>query len=119
MRSEFAGAAHQMRQAVLVNPFDVHGLQAAIDEAVNGDRRQHRRRMASLRRGVHRDDAAWWAEPDVAHAAEQMLASHAAAGEPAFLTRLQAPAEHVFSPARVGALMRERLMALYGSGGPA
>jgi len=29
---------------------------------VNGDRRQHRRRMATLVRGVHRDDAAWWAE---------------------------------------------------------
>ncbi|MFN6121522.1 MAG: trehalose-6-phosphate synthase [Actinomycetes bacterium] len=60
--SEFAGAAHQMRQAVLVNPFDVRGLEDAIDEAVNGDRRQHRRRMASLVRGVHRDDAASWAE---------------------------------------------------------
>jgi trehalose-6-phosphate synthase len=60
--SEFAGAAHQMRQAVLVNPFDVRALEAAIDEAVNGDRRQHRRRMASLARGVRRDDAAWWAQ---------------------------------------------------------
>lgn len=60
--SEFAGAAHQLRQAVLVNPFDVRGLETAIDEAVNGDRKQHRRRMASLRRGVHRNDAAWWAE---------------------------------------------------------
>jgi trehalose 6-phosphate synthase len=60
--SEFAGAAHQMRQAVLVNPFDVRALESAIDEAVNGDRRQHRRRMAALGRGVHRDDAARWAE---------------------------------------------------------
>jgi trehalose 6-phosphate synthase len=59
--SEFAGAAHQLRQAVLVNPYDVRGLEAAIDEAVNGDRRKHRRRMASLIRGVHRDDAASWA----------------------------------------------------------
>ena len=59
--SEFAGAAHQMKQAVLVNPFDVRGLEAAIDEAVNGDRKQHRRRMALLRRAVFRDDAAWWA----------------------------------------------------------
>jgi glycosyltransferase involved in cell wall biosynthesis len=63
---------------------------------------------------VEPDDDAWWAEPDVAHAAEQMLAAHAAAHEPAFLTRLQAHAEQVFSPARVGALMRERLMTLYG-----
>lgn len=60
--SEFAGAAHQLKQAVLVNPFDVRGLQDAIDEAVNGDRKQHRRRMTSLRRCVQRDDAAWWAE---------------------------------------------------------
>ena len=59
--SEFAGAAHQLRQAVLVNPFDVRGLEVAIDDAVNGDRRQHRRRMASLRRSVFRDDAGWWA----------------------------------------------------------
>ena len=50
-----------MKQAVLVNPFDVRGLEAAMDEAVNGDRKVHRRRMALLRRAVFRDDAAWWA----------------------------------------------------------
>ena len=59
--SEFAGAAHQLRRAVLVNPFDVNGLKAAIDEAVNGDRTLHRRRMISLARVVHQEDAEWWA----------------------------------------------------------
>ena len=59
--SEFAGAAHQLRRAVLVNPFDVNGLKAAIEEAVNGDRTLHRRRMISLARVVHQEDAEWWA----------------------------------------------------------
>ena len=62
---------------------------------------------------VEPDDGAWLAEPDVAHAAEQMLAAHATARDPGFLTRLQAHATQAFSPARVGALMRERLQALY------
>ncbi len=106
--SEFAGAAHQMRQAVLVNPFDVHGLQAAIDEAVNGDQRQHRRRMASLRRGVHRDDAAWWARQflddlaDVASASGRAFAQQGTttAGEPP--TSPTSPTSPTQGPERTG-----------------
>jgi trehalose 6-phosphate synthase len=59
--SEFAGAAHQLKRAVLVNPFDVKGLKQAIDEAVNGDRSAYRRRMMSLARNVRHDDADRWA----------------------------------------------------------
>ncbi len=59
--SEFAGAAHQLKRAVLVNPFDVKGLKQAIDEAVNGDRSAYRRRMMSLARNVRHDDAGRWA----------------------------------------------------------
>ena len=59
--SEFAGAAHQLKRAVLVNPFDVKGLKHAIDEAVNGDHSANRRRMMSLARNVRREDADWWA----------------------------------------------------------
>lgn len=58
--SEFAGASHQLARAVRVNPFDIDDLKTAIDRAVN--RPDHdRRRWASLRRIVTRDDAAAWA----------------------------------------------------------
>jgi trehalose 6-phosphate synthase len=59
--SEFAGAAHQLHRAVLVNPFDVKGLKDAIDDAVNGDRGRYRRRMISLSRVVDHYDADRWA----------------------------------------------------------
>ncbi len=59
--SEFAGAAHELRRAVMVNPFDVDDLKSAIDDAVN--RPDHdRRRWGSLRRSVARNDSAAWAE---------------------------------------------------------
>lgn len=59
--SEFAGAAHQLKGAVLVNPFDVNGLKDAIDYAANGDRMVHREAMTTMARAVARHDAKHWA----------------------------------------------------------
>ncbi|MEO5724909.1 MAG: trehalose-6-phosphate synthase [Ilumatobacteraceae bacterium] len=58
--SEFAGAAHQLRRATLVNPFDVDALKTAIERAVTPDVARQRRAMSVLRRGVHEHDAARW-----------------------------------------------------------
>ena len=58
--SEFTGAAHQLTEAVQVNPYDVDGLKQAIDDAVNGEDGARTKAMALLIRKVHRYDSAHW-----------------------------------------------------------
>ena len=59
--SEFAGAAHQLKSALLVNPYDIDGLKTAIVQAVDMDADEARRRMRTMRRSVAKDDAVSWA----------------------------------------------------------
>jgi trehalose 6-phosphate synthase len=58
--SEFAGAAHQLSAARLVNPFDLQSLKTAIDDAVNRPNNETRT-MATLARRVAKNDALHWA----------------------------------------------------------
>ncbi len=60
--SEFAGAADQLTDAVLVNPHDIDGLKAAILEAMNMPQREQERRMRSMRAQVRNYDVARWAD---------------------------------------------------------
>jgi len=62
---------------------------------------------------VEPDDAPWWAEPDVGHAAQRLRAAREAAANPAFAERVRRHAQRQFAPLRVGTLMRERLEALW------
>ena len=51
--SEFAGAADELRQAWLVNPYDINGMKAALLEAYRADdRRSITRRMKAMRKQV-------------------------------------------------------------------
>ncbi|MBN8881978.1 MAG: trehalose-6-phosphate synthase [Salana multivorans] len=59
--SEFAGAADELTQAVLVNPHDIDGLKRAIMYAIEMHPREKRRRMRSLRRKVLDNDVQSWA----------------------------------------------------------
>jgi trehalose-6-phosphate synthase len=59
--SEFAGAADELTQAVLVNPHDIDGTKAAIVRAVRMPRDERRRRMRALRRRVAEHDVERWA----------------------------------------------------------
>ncbi len=59
--SEFAGAAHQMHEALLVNPFDIEGLKSAIMAAVEMLSDEARQRMVALRANVREADAVAWA----------------------------------------------------------
>ncbi|WP_205879389.1 bifunctional alpha,alpha-trehalose-phosphate synthase (UDP-forming)/trehalose-phosphatase [Leucobacter triazinivorans] len=59
--SEFAGAADELRDALLVNPHDIEGLKAAIVRAAHMPKEEQRRRMHSLRRAVHHNDVSHWA----------------------------------------------------------
>lgn len=60
--SEFTGAATQLRSALLVNPYDIDGLAAAIGTGLTMPPQDQRRRMRELRRSVRRNTVFDWAE---------------------------------------------------------
>jgi trehalose 6-phosphate synthase len=60
--SEFAGAADELTDAVLVNPHDDRALQQAIVTAVEMHRHERRSRMSGLRQQVQRMDVQGWAD---------------------------------------------------------
>jgi trehalose 6-phosphate synthase len=59
--SEFAGAAKELRQAYLVNPYDIDGMKGRLLEAMNDSPRAKTRRMRILRRQVFENDIDRWA----------------------------------------------------------
>ena len=59
--SEFAGAAHELTDAVLVNPYDVDGLKEAIVFAAFMPSDEQRRRMTGMRENVAQNSAQHWA----------------------------------------------------------
>ena len=59
--SEFAGAAAELRQAWLVNPYDINGMKSALVEAYQADEKELSRRMRALRKTVTSNDVAAWA----------------------------------------------------------
>lgn len=60
--SEFAGAARELRRSLLVNPRDIEGMAAVLEQAVRLPRPDARHRMAILRTVVRRHDVFEWAE---------------------------------------------------------
>ena len=60
--SEFAGAADQLRQAVLMNPHDIDGLKDSILTAINMPDREAQRRMRLMRRQVLQNDVERWSK---------------------------------------------------------
>ena len=59
--SEFAGAAEQLTDAILVNPYDLDATAEAVLRAVSMGRDEQQRRMQRLRRSVERWDVQRWA----------------------------------------------------------
>jgi trehalose 6-phosphate synthase len=59
--SEFAGAADELKQAYLVNPYDIDGLKLALLAALRADPAQQARRMRAMRRQVTTHDVDRWA----------------------------------------------------------
>ncbi|MCC6675548.1 MAG: trehalose-6-phosphate synthase [Phycisphaerales bacterium] len=60
--SEFAGAARELRRAVLVNPRDVEGLAEAMVTAIRTPVKEARHNMNILRMQVRRHDVFEWAD---------------------------------------------------------
>jgi trehalose 6-phosphate synthase len=60
--SEFAGAARELRQALLVNPRDIDGTVRVLDSALHLPRSDGRMRMSILRTVVRRHNVFTWAD---------------------------------------------------------
>ncbi|MGI9157343.1 MAG: alpha,alpha-trehalose-phosphate synthase (UDP-forming) [Marmoricola sp.] len=59
--SEFAGAAAELRQAYLVNPYDINGMKTTMLEAYHASDADRGRRMRAMRRTVSEHDVSRWA----------------------------------------------------------
>ena len=60
--SEFAGAADELTDALLVNPYDTTGVADAMHRALAMEPGERRRRMRTLRARVHDHDVGAWAD---------------------------------------------------------
>lgn len=58
--SEFAGAAEELQEALLVNPFDIQATAGAIKTAVEMPTEEKKQRFHSLKKKVKEHDAEWW-----------------------------------------------------------
>lgn len=61
MLSEFAGAATELTDAVLCNPFDAEGTASALEQAIELDEDDRRKRIASMAQVVADNDVERWA----------------------------------------------------------
>ena len=59
--SEMAGAAQQLHDALIINPYDIDGFAAAIGEAIDMPRAERKRRMHAMRRVVAGRNIFGWA----------------------------------------------------------
>jgi len=59
--SEFAGAAEELRQAWLVNPYDINGMKAAMLEAYRAEPKDLAKRMRAMRKQISQHDVKAWA----------------------------------------------------------
>ena len=60
--SEFAGAADELKQAFLVNPYDINGMKSGMLAAMRSDKRELARRMRAMRKQVTEHDISAWAD---------------------------------------------------------
>jgi trehalose 6-phosphate synthase len=58
--SRFAGAAERMREAILVNPYDIPATAQAIQRALQMSLAERRERHAALLKQIRTQDVHWW-----------------------------------------------------------
>jgi trehalose 6-phosphate synthase len=80
--SQFAGAAQQLRAALLVNPADVDTSAGVLAEALGMSIAEQSKRMRLLRANVAAFDASWWGHQLLDDAMRLGHRSHAITGRP-------------------------------------
>ncbi len=73
--SEFTGAADELHDALVCNPYDVRGLAAAIELALALDENDRRRRIERMAAATARRDVHWWTEQELATPANARTAA--------------------------------------------
>jgi len=68
--SELAGAAQELRDAVIISPYDIDGFAARLGDAIDMPKDERRRRMQNMRRVVAGRDVFAWAS-DILEGLEQ------------------------------------------------
>ena len=58
--SQFAGAAEQMKEALIVNPYDAASIAEAVYRAIYMPLEERHARWASLMEGLRAQDLTWW-----------------------------------------------------------
>ncbi|KAF1046820.1 alpha,alpha-trehalose-phosphate synthase (UDP-forming) [Xylophilus sp.] len=58
--SRFAGAAEQLKEALLVNPYDTHGTAETIQRALQMPREERQQRHQKLLARIREQDVHWW-----------------------------------------------------------
>ncbi|HYK42865.1 MAG TPA: trehalose-6-phosphate synthase [Thermoanaerobaculia bacterium] len=80
--SEFAGAAEQLHGgALMVNPFDVQGVAAALDRALRMEAGEQRRRVRRMRKTVREHDIFAWLDSYLRAAVSRDLKDFEQTGE--------------------------------------
>jgi trehalose 6-phosphate synthase len=64
--SRFAGAAHECKEALLVNPYDTEAVAAAINRALQMPLEERRERHQAMYETLTQNDIAHWAERFIA-----------------------------------------------------
>jgi trehalose 6-phosphate synthase len=60
--SEFAGAAHELKDALFANPFDIDAVTSSLDQAIRLPEEDAARRMRRMRNHVKKNDVYAWAQ---------------------------------------------------------
>ena len=58
--SQFTGAAIELEEALLINPYDINGFARKIKEALEMPEAERRRRMKAMREVVANNNIYWW-----------------------------------------------------------
>lgn len=76
--SRFTGAAQELEEALIVNPYDVEEVARSIRHAIEMSHDERRRRMRRMRRTVRERNIYWWAAELVGAVADVRCGSAAA-----------------------------------------
>ena len=60
--SQMAGAADELTDALIINPYDPEGLADALKQALEMREEERRRRMSAMRRHLHTHDVHAWVD---------------------------------------------------------
>ena len=90
--SKFAGAAEELRQALIVNPYDIDGMARRLHRALTMPLKERQRRHAALLDQVMRHDARAWLDAFLA-ALEAAGGDHPATPPPARRLKARPPSD--------------------------